>query len=180
MNQIIGKYTIYEDVRMFKIRYRYSFSDLTGSFWFLLSLALGTLMLITFIKTVDSSNDSWFLLLLATGLIGYGTYFLSAVLCNPINGVLQINKVTHEVIIRDLFKSETIKSNSISSVFYEITRIERPRTLYAMLTLRLTDGTKMKCFIIRTSHSIDIGRKVEKDLHTVARQIRDKISNALK
>lgn len=180
MKQIIGKYSIYEDLQNFKIRYRYSFSDFTGSILFLLSLAMGTLLLFVFIKTYNSQKVDWIFLLTGLGLTGFGSYFLLAGFYNPVDGVFQINKISNEVIIRDFLSKEIIKSNSISSVFYEISTSTKPRTAFATLMLRLRDGTIINCFIIRTSHPIDIGKEVEKDLHIVSRQIRDKISKALK
>ena len=51
--------------------------------------------------------------------------------------------------------------------------------LYSMLSLRLHDGTKKECFIIRSSTSIDLVIGVKKDLHSISRKLRDMISNTI-
>lgn len=122
----------------------------------------------------------WIFVLVGAFLFLYGGYFLAAGLYNPATGVFRIDKVKGEVTIVDFLKSETIAVEDVRLVFYEIRSSYRPRTKYAMMCLRVSNGDKKDCFIVRSGIPIDIGRKVDKDLNTVARQLREAMSNAMK
>jgi hypothetical protein len=183
MRTQIGKYILKEDEYKFSISYRYTFSDLLGGFWFLLMLLLGLFMLLTYYKTFTKESlynfTSW-----AIGLIGlflslFGTYLLAAGLYNPRGGIFRADKLKQEVTLADILKSETIPFINISSVFHNIESSRKPRTKYSMLCLRLTNGELKKCFVVRSGIPIDVGRKVDKDLNIVSRQLRDAISKAI-
>jgi len=181
MTQIIGKYKVYENETNFKIRYHYTFSDLIGSIWFLLSFLLGLLLLFVSFRTFSSDRtNSWLLLSVSIGLTIFGTYMLIAGFYNPTKGVLQIDKSRQILIIRDLLKTEIIKTELIANVIYDLKTQTRPKMLYSMVSLRLRDGMLKECFIIRSSTFIDTGRQGEKEIHTISRKLRDIISNALK
>lgn len=180
MTQKIGKYKVYENEMNFKIRYRFTFSDIVGSIWFLLSFLLGLLLLIVSFRTFDfDRTNSWLILLVSIGLTLFGTYMLIAGFYNPTKGVLQIDKTRQILIIRDLLKTEIIENKSIANVTYDIKTQTRPRMLYSMLSLRLCDGTLKECFIIRSSPFIDTGRQGDKEIHSISRKLRDIISKAI-
>ena len=180
MTQKIGKYKVYENETNFKIRYHFTFSDIIGSIWFLLSFLLGLLLLFVSIRTFDlDRTNSWLILLVSIGLTFFGTYMLIAGFYNPAKGVLQIDKTRQILIIRDLLKTEIIKNESIANVTYDLKTQTKPRMLYSMLSLRLRDGTRKDCFIIRSSSSIDTGRHGEKEIHSISRKLRDIITKAI-
>lgn len=182
MKTRIGKYIVSEDAKSFSISYRYTFSDLIGSFWFLLMLSLGFFLLYTCYKTftIDNLHDysAWTVGIGGLGLSLFGAYLLAVGLYNPKKGIFRVNKLKQELKIVDFLKSVTIKLEELNSVYYEVKTSYKPKMKYAMLCIRLTDGTKKDCFIIRSSIPIDLGHKVDKDLNTISRQLRDKISQA--
>jgi low affinity Fe/Cu permease len=180
MTQKIGKYKVYENETNLKIRYIYTYSDIIGSIWFLLSFLLGLLLLFVSFRTFSfDKTNSWLILLVAIGLTLFGTYMLIAGFYNPTKGVLQIDKTKQILIIRDLLKTEIIKNELIANVTYDLKKQTRPRMLYSMLSLRLYDGTIKECFIIRSSASINTGRQGEKEIHSISRKLRDIISKAI-
>lgn len=176
-----GKYKVLENDKSFEIHYRYSLSDIFGSIIYILSLTIGLLLLYTSIKTFNSTTiTSWVLLIFALLFLIFGAYAISAGLYRPRRGVFQIDKVKNEVVVRDFLKSERIKVNLVKSVSYELKENSKPKSIYSMLYLRLLDGKKIDCFIIRSSIPFDLGREVEKDIHSVSRQLRDVIMSAVK
>jgi len=180
MTQRIGKYRVYEDDASFKIRYHYTFSDIIGSIGFLVSFLLGLLLLYVSVRTFNSDKiNSWVILLVSIVLILFGAYTLISGFYNPTGGILQIDKTRQVLIIRDFLKVETIQNELIASITYELKSGVRPRILYSILLLRLHDGTKKECFIIRSSTPIDLGRAVEKEIHSVSRKLRDLISDVI-
>jgi len=181
MMQVIGKYKIYEDEKRFKIRYRYTLSDFFGSIVYLLSLIIGLFLIYVLVRSfkVDSIS-TWTVLLASLVFTIFGIYSLVAGFYNPKIGIFQIDKETQEVKIPGLLKTETIKLSSIKSIFHELKSNYKPRMKYSILTVRLSDGTKKDCFIIRSVISVDVGPKVDKDLHKISRQLRDAISLFIK
>jgi hypothetical protein len=176
-----GKYKVYEDDNSFEIHYRYSLSDIFGLIIYILSFAIGLLLFYTSFKTFSATTIStWVLLIFALVFLTFGIYALTAGLYRPKRGVFQIDKTKKEIIVRDFLKSETIKINDIKSVSYELKEISKPKSIYSMLYLRLIDGKKKDCFIIRSVIPLDMGREVEKDIHLVSRQLRDVIMNVIK
>ena len=92
MTQKIGKYKVYENETNFKIRYLYTFSDIIGSIWFLLSFLLGLLLLFVSFRTFSfDKTTSWLILLVAIGLTIFGIYMIIAGLYNPTKGILQFD-----------------------------------------------------------------------------------------
>ena len=176
----IGKYKITEDENHLSVRYRYTFSDLIGSIFYLISFMLGSFFLYALhIRFNIHSFSSWFELIISIGLILYGAFFVYGGLYNPINGVFEFDKKREIIIIRDLFKTEKYEKKLVQSFSYEITEKSKPKTLFSTISLKLKDGTKTDCFIVRSSIPVDIGRELTKDIHDVSRKIRDKLSNAI-
>ncbi len=176
-----GKYKVFENNKSFEIYYRYSLSDIFGSIIYILSLTIGLLLFYTSIKTFNATTiTSWVLLIFALVFLIFGAYAISVGLYRPIHGVFQIDKVKNEVVVRNFLKSERIKVNLVKSVSYELKEKSKPKSIYSMLYLRLLDDKKIDCFIIRSSMPFDLGREVEKDIHSVSRQLKDVIMSAVK
>ena len=184
MKTRIGKYIISEDAISFRISYRYTFSDLIGCFWFLLMLSLGFFLLYAYYKTftIDKLHDfnAWTVGIFGLGISLFGAYLLAAGLYNPGKGIFRVDKLNQEVKIVDFLKSETVKFDKVNSVFSEIKTSYKPKMKYAMLCIRLADGTKKECFVIRSNIPFDLGQKVDKDLNTISRQLRDRISQTIR
>ena len=180
MKTIIGKYIIYEDPEKLSVKFRYTFSDVIGGFWLLLMAIIGTLIFYSFANKfkIDSIKD-WLFTIIGIVMFGYGTFFLFAGLYNPVKGIFRIDKLKGKITIADILKSETIDISNVSGAFYTIHENYRPKMKYVMISLRLTDGETKDCFIIRSSIPFDLGRKVDKDLHTVTRKVRDRINYTL-
>jgi len=175
-----GKYKVYEDDKSFEIHYRYTLSDIFGSIFYILSFALGLLLFYTSFKTFAVTNiSSWVVLIFALVFLIFSVLAITAGLYSPRRGVFQIDKTNKEIIIRDFLKSEKIKTNMIKSVSYELIENRKPRSIFSMLYLRLIDGKKKDCFIIRSAIPFDIGRVVNKDIHSVSRKLRDVIMNVI-
>ena len=175
-----GKYKVFEDDKSFEIHYSYSLSDIFGSIIFILSFVIGLLLFYTSYKTFSATTiTSWVLLIFALVFLIFGAYAIIAGFYRPRRGVIQIDKVKKEIVVRDFLKSEKIKNNAIKLVAYELKENSKPKSIYSMLYLRLVSGKKIDCFIIRSSIPFDLGREVEKDLHSVSRQLRDVIMNTI-
>ncbi|PBQ33105.1 hypothetical protein CNR22_15395 [Sphingobacteriaceae bacterium] len=176
-----GKYKVFEDDKSFEIHYRHSLSDIFGSVIFVLSFATGLMLFYTSYKTFNATAiTSWVLLIVGSVFSVFGAYALLAGLYSPGRGVFQIDKTTNDIIIRDFLKSESIKTTMVKSVSYELKENGKPKSIYSMLYLRLSDGKKKDCFIIRSSIPLDIGREVDKDIHVVSRQLKGAIMNVIK
>lgn len=176
-----GKYKVFEDDKSLEIHYRYTFSDIVGSTIYILSLTIGLLLFFTAFKTfVPTTMSSWVLLIFGSIFLIFGAYALTAGLYRPRRGVVQIDKTKKELVIRDLLKTERIKTNEIKSVSYELKESRKPKSIHSMLYLRLLDGKKIDCFLVRSSIPVDLGREVDKDIHLVSRQLRDVIMNSVK
>lgn len=181
MTENIGKYKIFIEDNGLKIRYRYSFSDLIGGLWFLLMIVVGILLLTTAHKTFNLYQfNSWLVLTCGVGLLGFGSYLLVVGLYNPTKGVFQVDKTQSTIIIRDFLKTHSVDIDNFLNLTYKLESSTRPRTNYAVITLTLKDKKKIDCFIIRSSIPIDLGRRVDKELHKVSRQLRDRIIQAIK
>lgn len=146
-------------------------------------LSLGFFLLYTYYKTftIDKLHDfnAWTVCISGLWLSLFGAYPLAAGLYNPRKGIFRVDKLKQELKIIDFLKSETIKLEVVNSVYCEVKTSYKPKMKYAMLCIRLTDGTKKNCFVIRSSIPIDLGRKVDKDLNTISRQLRDRISQTI-
>lgn len=184
MTSRIGKFKISDDETKFSISYRFTFSDFTGSILYLLMLFLGGLILFSYYKTftIDRlySISDWLLGLFGLFIFSFGAYLLAAGLYNPSSGIFRVDKIKQEAKLVDFLKSETIPINNIISIFHEIRTSYKPRMKYAMLCMRLRNGDKKECFIVRSSIPFDFGSKVDKDLNIVSRQLRDAINKAIK
>ena len=176
-----GKYKVYNDDKSFEIHYSYSLSDIFGLIIYILSFVIGLLLFYASFKTfVATTISSWVLLIFGLVFLIFGAYAFTVGLYRPRRGVFQLDKTEKEIIIRDFLKSKKIKANVIKSVSYELKEINKPKSIYSMLYLILIDGQKKDCFIIRSAIPFDIGREVEKDIHTVSRQLRDVIISVIK
>lgn len=184
MTSRIGKFKISDDETEFSISYRFTFSDLIGSLWYLLMFFLGGLILFSYYKTYSIYRlygfSDWVLGLSGLFIFSFGAYLLAAGLYNPSSGIFRVDKIKQEAKLVDFLKSETIPINNITSIYHEIRTSYKPKMKYAMLCLRLSNGDKKECFIVRSNIPFDLGRKVEKDLNIVSRQLIDAINNAIK
>ncbi len=180
----IGKFKILEEETKFSITYRFTFSDFLGSLWYLLTLFIGGLILYACYTKWDTNNNISFSNLIQ-GIIGlfvfsFGAYLLAGSLYNPRRGIFSVDKIKQEVKILDFLKTETIPINNISSVFHEMRTSNKPKMKYVMVCIRLKNGDKIDCFTVRSSIPFDIGRKVDKDLQIVSRQLGDAINKAIR
>lgn len=184
MTSRIGKFKVSDDETKFSISYRFTFSDFIGSIWYLLMLFLGGLILFSYYETFNTerlySFSDWLLVLFGIVIFSFGAYLMTAGFYNPSGGIFRVDKIRQEAKLVNFLKSETIPVKDITSIFHEIRTSHRPKMKYAVLCLRLSNGDKRECFIIRSSISFDLGRKVDKDLNIVSRQLRDAIINAIR
>ena len=181
MTKKYGKYKIYDDDKTFEIHYSYTFSDIIGSILYILAFLIGLLVLYASLENfLWKTISSWILLTFSLICLLFGFFHLVAGFYKPKKGIFQIDKTKKEVIIRDLLKSERIDINSIKSASYELTKNRKPKEIYSMLYLLQTDNKKKDCFIVRSQIPFDIGNEIEKDIHSVSKQLRDEIMNVIK
>lgn len=184
MNTRIGKYILTEDETKLRISYRFTFSDLIGSVYYVLMVLVGGLLLLTFYKTYTNERiyqfTDWIMGLIGLGLGLGGVYLLAAALYTPTGGIISIDKQKREITIRELFSSETLSIHQITSVYFTLKTSRKPKMKYAMLSLQLRNGKQKDCLVIRSAIPVDLGRKIDHELLVVSRQLRDRISAALK
>lgn len=182
MTERIGKYRIKETDSSLQVHYIYSFSDLIGSVFYLLGIAMGLLVLFAKIKNFEIENlysfGFWFVTVVGGFLLCYFMYLIILGLYKPLNGVLQVDALKKEIIISDFLKKEIIKFSEIGTMYCEMVdeqNHDQARQLYGMFTIKKNGGETLECFIIRSSISVDIGRKVNKDIMDTAKQIKTRI-----
>ena len=178
---IIGKYKIIENDNFLHIQYRYTLSDLFGSFWYFLSIALGVLFLFVSIKHFKVINySSWIFLITSLLFIFYGGIFILGGMFSLFNDAMLIDKNKRRIKIIDLFKTDYVDIALITGVSHEIISKYKPRQLNSILYFKLIDGSRKNCFVIRSLLISDVDNKIEKDLHFVSSQIRDCVIKAIK
>jgi hypothetical protein len=180
MNIQYGKYKVFEDDKTFEIHYRYSISDIFGSIIYILFLAVGLLGLYVSLKSFNATTiTSWLIFIFGLGFLIIGAYAMISALYRPKRGIFQIDKTINEIVVREFLKTERINTNEVKSVSYVIKDNSKPKSIYAMLHLNLRNGKKLDCFIVRSAIPFDLGREVEKDIHSVSKQLRDVIMRAI-
>lgn len=180
MTTQFGKYKVLESNNSFEIHYRYTFSDIVGSLIYLLSFILGLLLFYVSFKNFHSAIIvSIIFLIVGFILFFFGGYALIGSLYRPIRGMFQIDKIKKEIIIREFFKLERIKTDLVESISYDFIRSNKPKKVHSVLYIKLIDGKKKDCFIIRSSMPFDTGRELDKDIHSLSRQLRESISKVI-
>lgn len=175
------KYRILEEKDSLQITYTYRLSDIFGGFMYLIGLSLGILLLYVDLYGFNIDKlytfNFWILLLVGGFLTIWFLYMMILGLYNPIKGVLQVNKSDDVIIIRDFLKEDRIPISSIRTMYCEIIESNKPRQKYGMFMIGMQNGNKIECFIIRSSISIDLGRKIDKDIYDTANQIKKTIND---
>lgn len=179
MKTRIGKYTLYETDKYFRIFYRFSFSDFIGMVMPLLGVLIGFLLLLISYKNLEiesllSFDFIFFFTLGCVLLWWFGRIFMMS-LWNPPKGLIEVKKIEKLVIVRDFMKADIIPISEISSIYYvvEEDRKSKPKEKYGMLKIKKKNNEILDCIVINSSKFIDTGNDVDLDIIMSSRGIRD-------
>jgi hypothetical protein len=179
MTTRIGKYKIIESDSALKIKYIYSISDFFGSLIYFMGMFIGMFLIYVFIYNAQGDKKltaSAFIVLLVgfffTFWFGRIFYILLVTLRQ---NCLEIHKASREILIFDYKKIDRINYSNLASIYCEIKETYKPKSKHGLLMFQTTNRERIEGFIIRSSIPIDLGKKVDKEIYTVAKQLKDKI-----
>ena len=184
MKTRIGKYLITDNENRFVINYQFTCSDFIVMLVYFAIMCLGLFLLYGYYATFRSSNagniNSLIFGLFSLFLFLFSSFFLAATFYNMFSGTFGIDKKKRELTIVDFFSTEKIKVTDVTDVFYEINKGTGAAMQSAMMCLRLRNGTKKECFVVRSSIVIAGWGKLNKDLHFVGGHLKTEINKAIK
>ncbi len=184
MIERVGKYRIRTKENSLSISYIYSFSDIIGAILPFLGIVLGVMILYVVFKDFENNDleqfSFWFLLVIGGLLAIWFLYFAVIALYSPSKGILQVDKINKEIIIRDFMKVKKIHFTDVHTIYMDLIKESRPKQKYGMLIIGTEEGEKHECFIIRSSMSFDLGRGVDKDIYDTAKTIKKAIYDFMK
>ena len=181
MTSRIGKYKIFKNENNLKIKYVYTISDLYGLLIYLLGLSFGFFFIFLICyeyyngKKITGSSiflfaaGSWF-------IFWFGRIFIILISTFK-QSCIEIDRLKKEILLFDYNKKEVFKYENITSIYCKIEETRRPKDKYGLLIFQTRDKKKIEGFIIRSSYALDIGRKVDANIYSIANELKNEIFN---